>query len=155
MSEDKLPPNPNPIIHLKGKTFGEEGGADPRAARASGPKDRYEVRRALRKIARHEFELDEDAKPMDKQMKEVFGGRKLTGAEILAATKFKQAMKNWKAMDNLTNDIDGKLIEKKVEAQVGYAELVAGSMQEEDDEETIINGKEPQGANIGGEESSG
>ena len=41
-------------------------------------------------------------------------------------------------MEGMINDIDGKLVEKRVEAQVSYADLVNQSLQLEGD--ALVNG---------------
>lgn len=145
MSNDELPPNPNPIVHLEGKRFGEEGGGDPREAQAKSRekmKENASVRRMVRRIAEHEFDFGDGAKPIPDQIKDVFGSRRMTGAQVLAAARFAQGMKNYKAMQGLVEDIDGKLIEKKAEAKVGYAELVSGSldMERDGEDDTLVTG---------------
>lgn len=146
MSNNELPPNQNPIVHLEGKRFGEDGGGDPREAQAKSRekmKENASVRRMVRRIAAHEFDFGEGAKPLPDQIKsDVFGTRRMTGAQVLAAARFAQAMKNNTAMNSIVEDIDGKLIEKKVEAQVGYAELVSGSldMEREEEDDTLVTG---------------
>lgn len=101
------------------------------------------VRAELARIAGHEFQMGEGAAPLPEQIKnKVFGG-KLTGAQILAATRFAQALKNWKAMEGTINDIDGKLVEKKeIKADIGYAELVTSSMREGLEDATLVDGME-------------
>jgi hypothetical protein len=151
-----IPPNPNPVTRFKGRTFGGDG-ADPKEAQAKSRekmKENNSVRQAMRRIACHQFDTSEDAKPLLKQIQQdIFPRRTMTGAQLAAITRFTQALKNWKAMQNVVEDIDGKLIEKKVEAKIGYAELVAGSM---DDGETVIDGgaePEKEAQHVGGDES--
>jgi hypothetical protein len=140
--QERLPPNPTPVARLGGKTFGKDGGADPKEAHAKSRekmKENFSIRQAMRRIAAHRFDTSEDAKTLDKQLKQdIFPRATMTGAQVAAIARFTQAMKNYKAMQAVVEDIDGKLIEKKVEAKVGYAELVAGSM---DDGETIVDGE--------------
>jgi len=143
MTDDK---KQDPTERLIGSRFGEDGGADAREAQAKSRQKMIEnasVRRMVNRIASHEFDFAPDAKAIPDQIKDVFG-RKLTGAQMLAATRFAQAMKNPTAMQQIVEDIDGKLIEKKVEAKVGYAELVAGSLEREREEQgaTLVTGSD-------------
>lgn len=124
----------NPVNRLLGHRFGEPGGANPDQSKTQNRP--WSVRDGIRRIAAHEFDISEGAPPIPDQIKKLFKG-KMTGAQIAAATKWAQSMKNWKAMENLTVDIDGKHIEKKVEAKVGYAELVAGSLEQEKDQSFV------------------
>lgn len=142
MTSDELPPNKNPLARLDGNSFGTKG-EDPREAQAKSRekmKENSSVRRMVKRIAEHEFDFNEGAKPLPDQIKDVFGKRKMTGAQVLAAARFAQAMKNNTAMNAIVEDIDGKLIEKKVEAKVGYAELVSGSLDMEKEDDTLVTG---------------
>lgn len=140
--------NNDPTNRLIGSRFGEEGGADARAAQAKSRAKMIEnnsVRRMVNRIAAHEFDTGPDAPPIQDQIRGIFG-RKMTGAQMMAAARVAQGMKNYKAMQNIVEDIDGKLIEKKVEAQVSYADLVAGSLdrEREEQEATLVDGSDPQ-----------
>lgn len=141
MTVDK-PGNPNIVEYGKGTHFGKEGAADAQAAQAKSRvtmKENSSIRRMVKRIAAHEFDVSEGAPPISDQIKAIFGKRKMTGAQMFAATRAAQAMKNYKAMQNLVEDVDGKLIEKKVEATVNYADLVSGSLQLEKDD-TFVTG---------------
>lgn len=130
----------NPIVRLQGAGFHSTN--DPKEAQAKGVKNRNEnreVRASLRRIAAHEFDFSEGAKPIQDQIKnDVFKSKKMTGAQFFAAVRASQTLKNWKAMEGMINDIDGKLVEKRVEAQVSYADLVNQSLQLEGD--ALVNG---------------
>ncbi len=109
--------NPNITEHSKGHRFGDEGHTDPREAQKKASKP-WSIRNGVRRIAGSEFDVGPDAPPFGDQLNQVFGGTsRMTGAQIAAVKKFSQAMNDVKAMENLTNDIDGKLIERKVEAK--------------------------------------
>lgn len=121
------------------KQIGEEtrfgnGKNDPLKANAA-PNDRGAMRKALKKIARHMFDLGPDAPPFDVQMKRVFSmdEAKLTGAELVAVRKFQQAMAEGKYMDKLIDHVDGKLVDRKVEATVTLADIINKSYEIEDD----------------------
>lgn len=119
--------NPNIAQCAIGYRFGEPGGADPSEASKMGARP-YEIRRALKKIARTIFDVTEGAPTFEKQVRDIFGGE-MSGAELAAVRKFMQAMKDYRAMENLTNDIDGKLVERRIESRVTLAELVTGSYE--------------------------
>lgn len=138
-----MPRSDDPTKYLIGKRFGEPGGANQKEALAKGHEVQRRnrgVRAEIKRISEHEFDTSEGAPPIAQQIKEkVFGNKTMTGAQILAATRFAQGIKNFKAMQNVVEDIDGKLKEvKEVRANIGYAELVAGSM--EDDDATLVSG---------------
>lgn len=142
MSDDTT----DPTDRLIGSRFGEDGGADARDAQAKSRERMMEnssIRRMVRRIAAHEFDMAPGSQSIPDQIRGIFG-RKMTGAQMMAAARIAQGMKNPTAMQQVVEDIDGKLIEKKVEAKVGYAELVAGSLERErtEQEATLVTGQD-------------
>lgn len=127
-------PNPNIAEYGKDTRFGAPGGPDPKAAQKKSREKLWSVRDQLRRIAAHEFEPGAKLTPDDLAGIFKSPNGKLTGAQLLAMAKFQQGMKNFKAMENVTNDIDGKLIEKQKVATVTLAELVEGSYKDGDDD---------------------
>lgn len=121
--------NPNIAEIGKNYGFGAPNGTDPREARAKANPP-WSVRHAIKRIAAcPDLDIDRGAPSLMRQIKtKVFNG-KMSGGEILAAQKFIQAMTNYKAMKEVTEDIDGKLVERKVEAKVSLADLVNGSYE--------------------------
>lgn len=114
----------------EGTRFGAENGPDPkeagqRAQRMHGAP--HSVRIALRRLAAAEFDLEGPLTPQ--KLARVFGNTRgtMTGAQMAACKKFQQAMSNPKAMDSLIEHIDGKLVQKTVEAKVTLAEIIAKS----------------------------
>lgn len=134
----------NPLVRLQGKGFHSTN--DPRDAQKKSTQklhENREVRVALRRIAAHEFDFSDGARPIQDQIKDdVFNRKKMTGAQMFAAVRASQAMRNWKAMEGLINDIDGKLVEKRVEATVSYADLVNASLKLEKEGDTLVSGDE-------------
>lgn len=120
--------NNNPNGHLptlipgnpKGR-FGAPGGPDPSEA---GKRGGGSVRAAIRRIA---FMHPEDARDMIKR-----ADKDMTMAIAIAAAKFQKALKgDTKAMQQLEDSIDGKLVEKQVKAETTLEELVVGSFEHE------------------------
>lgn len=121
----------NPRINEYGKDmhFGQPNAPCPRAAqqRASEP---WSIQKAVRRLMAAEFDISPDAPDLHKQMLEVFGGKNhITGAQYVAVTKFTQALKNPRAMETLIDRLEGKVVERKAEAQVTLADLVNASYQ--------------------------
>jgi len=111
----------------KNTRFGSQGGPDPSAAAAKGNKNRSSVRAASRRIAAMEV-----AFAMELAGKEKF--QKLNMAEAVALAKFKAALAgDTTAMQQVTEDVDGKLVDRKVHAEVTLADLVTGSLEYDDE----------------------
>lgn len=117
--------NPDIVKHAEGYRYGDPGGADPSESAKSGKP--WSIRNAVRRICAAEFDMSPDAPTVDEQIKKLFRG-KMTGGQIAAVRKFAQAMKDFRAMENLTNDVDGKLVERNETTLKGdlAAELIAG-----------------------------
>lgn len=82
---------------------------------------------------RQEWRFEKDAPALDDQAKKLLG-RNLTGAERMALVRIRQGFAgNYKFNQSCTEDVDGKLLERKVEAQVSLADLVNGSYLEGDE----------------------
>lgn len=126
--------NPNIAQYAEGHRFGEAGGADPREARAKAS-PAWCVRDALRRIAAcPDLDMSGKGEKLMQQIRmRVFKG-KMNGGQILAAQKFIMAMQNYKAMDIVTNDISGKLVEKRIEAKATLADLVNESYEHDSGE---------------------
>lgn len=108
----------------------------------------WAVRRAAAKIAAHQFDISDDAPKLDAQIRnDVFKveGNRMRGAELVASRHFLCAAsgtdKGIKAIKSFTDDVDGKLIQKSVEAKVTLEMLVLGSFEEEDDDELPEDGQ--------------
>lgn len=130
----------NKDIAIIGKDtrFGSEKGPDPveaqKAREAKG--NPGEIRGALKRLACAEIDITRT--PTAEDMARIFsknGGTKITMAQMAAIMKFQQGLKNWKAMDSLIDHVDGKQIERKVEATVTLADLVTRSYELEDKNE--------------------
>lgn len=122
----------NKDINKYAKKFGSDGGPDPSAAAAKGNRSRAQIRQALRRLAAFQFDVTDNAPPLNDQMRDVFMRKGyITGAEMAAIRKFTQAMKDYRAMENITNDVDGKQIERVVEAKVTLSDLVNGIYEPE------------------------
>lgn len=126
----------NKDIALIGKAyqFGAEKGPDPTEAIKKRNEKGHpgEIRVALKRLACAEIDITRT--PTAEDMARIFGkgGTKVTMAQMAAIMKFQQAMKNYKAMDTLIDHVDGKQIERKVEATVTLADLVTRSYELED-----------------------
>lgn len=119
-------PTGNPDIqqHAIGHRFGEAEGADPRAAQQKSKP--WSIRAMAKRICAAEFDVGPNAPSIEEQIKTLFGG-KMTGGQLAAVRKFAQAMKDPRAMDTLIDNVDGKLIEKKIEATATLADIVGKS----------------------------
>lgn len=119
--------NPDIVKAAEGYRFGDPNGPDPAEAGRKGGQQKASIRAAVRRIAAAEFDIGEDAPPMKTQINRVFGGEnKMTGAQMAGARKFALAMNDLRGLENLTNDVDGKLVEKRVEAKTSLEDLVNG-----------------------------
>ncbi len=103
--------------------FGQPGGPDPQEARAKQVNP-SSVRAQVRRIAaltRTEF-------------KQAYDSNAATMAMIVAASKYQKAVKgDVKAMQQIEDSVDGKLADRKIEAQVTLADLVNGSFEQDVD----------------------
>ena len=132
----------NPDIANLGEStrFGAERGPDPSAAGSvagEGKKRRASIRAAKRRLAGHSPGTD---KPRTQDFARAFGRpfSELTVAEIMAIQSAQQAMVNYKAMKDFVEDVDGKQVEKKVEAKVTLADIINGdfsALESEGDED--------------------
>ncbi len=134
----------------KSTRFGAEGGADPKAARAkrteNGTGNQHTVRQAVRRLACADFDITAELTP--KELCKKFGreGTVVTGAMLLAAKKFQKAMQgDVKMLQQITDDIDGKQVQKTIEAKTTLADLVNRSYEiegkVEDDEPPRSSGE--------------
>lgn len=119
--------------------FGQKDGNDPKEAKAkqtaAGLGNQHTIRNSLKRLACAEVDITK--MPTAEDMAKMFGrdGTKVTMAQLAAIKKFQQAMGNWKAMDSLIDHVDGKQVERKVEATVSLADLVNRSYELEDQSE--------------------
>lgn len=105
--------------------FGAEGGPDPSEAGRKGAQRKWSVRDSSRRMAALTVG---EAKEMMKNMDQ------LTVAQAVALSKFRSAMAgDTKAMQQFTDDVDGKLVDRKVHAEVTLADLVTGSLEFDDE----------------------
>jgi hypothetical protein len=115
------------IENNKGTRFGTPGAAD----QATLPKNTA-IRAALRRIAAFEFDVDVlERGPKPSELMRIFtkGGRTITGAQLAAIKKYSQAFQNYKAMDTMIDQVDGKQVQTIAQAQVTLADLVNGSYE--------------------------
>lgn len=109
---------------LQNTAFGSPGGPDPRAAQKASVAKAQEtrsVRAAIRRFAGYTIE----------ELQSMSRKRNIPAAHMLAIAKFQKAISgDVKAMQQIEESIDGKLVEKKVEAKVTLAELVLESYAE-------------------------
>ena len=115
--------SPDSTQHLIGYRFGEKGGADPKEAQ----KKKTSIRAATRRFAAMDVG---DAVSLSKDKDEF---NKLSLAQAVALSKFKKALSgDVRAMQQLEDSVDGKLVERKVEATTTLEELVLGSFDYEE-----------------------
>jgi hypothetical protein len=114
--------------------FGAEGGANPSEAAAKS--NGGSIRGAVRRIAHmHPDDAKKLADPNSPQA---------TMALIVAATKYQRALKgDVRAMQQLEDSIDGKLVEKQIQAETTLEELVTGSFEHEQREESRAEESQP------------
>lgn len=124
--------NKNIAEYGKGTRFGSDNGPDPSEAGRKGANAKWSVRNASKRIAALTVG---EAKEMMGRMDE------LTVAQAVALSKFRSAMAgDTKAMQQFTDDVDGKLIDRKVHAEITLADLVTGSLEfDEEFAEDIID----------------
>lgn len=109
------------IEYGKNTRFGSDRGADPSEAGRKGAHKKWSVRDSSRRMAALTVG---EAKEMMENIDE------LTVAQAVALAKFQKAMKgDTKAMLQFTEDVDGKLVDRKVHAEVTLADLVTGSLE--------------------------
>lgn len=127
---EKKTGNQNIAKHGESTRFGSKGGPDPSAAgKASQAKagNPSSIRSSLRRLMAAEVDFTKPIDPSD--IVKMFGknGMKVTLAQACAIRKVQQAMGNWKAMDSLTDQVDGKQVQATVEAKTTMADLLAAS----------------------------
>lgn len=131
----------NPDGNEKIVECGEKTRFDSASSRAASLKANapWSIRSAIRRIAASRIDIAAimaQKLPQVVLAKEVFGETP-TSAQYAAAQKFLMGFKHFKAMDIVTNDVDGKLVERVIESRVTLAELVEGSYSDgNSDEET-------------------
>lgn len=121
--------NPNIVEHGKNTRFGQPGGADPRKAREAQPNPNS-VRACLRRLMTYPVSPD---LPINEQLTVgnllAYLGRghdTPTLAMMAAIQTYKHGVANGKIMMQMIDQVDGKLIEKKVEASATLEQLVTG-----------------------------
>ena len=111
--------NPNIIEIGKNTRFGAHGGVNPRKARWTGAEP-WSIRNAIRRMAAMHI----------KDFENMTQSKELTMAQAVAAAKWKKALAgDIRAMQQLEDSVDGKLTEKKAEAQAALAYLVEASFR--------------------------
>jgi len=124
----------------KATRFGSAGGPDPRAAKekqtAAGQGNQHSVRNAARRLAAAEFDITKKLSPEDLVKKFGRDGYVVSGAQMIAIKKFQKAMTgDTKMLQQITDDIDGKQVQKVVEAQASLADLVTKSYEIDSEEQ--------------------
>lgn len=135
MSDDL--PNPNIVEAGKATQFGAENGPDPVEAGKKGGHTGGSIRASIRRLAAQDIDLTRNLTHTD--IVKMFGRNqgKVSMAQALAAAKFQKALKgDVKAMAQLEDSVDGKLVEKRIEAEVTLADLVNGSYEHEQESES-------------------
>lgn len=121
-------PDGNSNITEVSVPFGSPGN-DPKVAQQKALKP-WSVRHMVRYFARQEWDLSKEAKPMRDQALVMLGKTKLTGAEAMALARVQQAMMaNPKFSQFCVEDIDGKVVDKSLSAQVSLADLINGNFE--------------------------
>ncbi len=104
----------------------------------------WSIKKALRRIGAGQLDItiDQDGRPrmenLDALMiaKMVGSHRSLSPSELMAARMFKDGLNGvTKAQVAVMEAIDGKAVNKTVEARVTLAELLTGDFKEDDDDE--------------------
>lgn len=131
----------NPDIVKHSKPFGPD---NPPAK--CGNRKPWSIRNAVRKILASPLCVDKLKTAQGRAelfdpvniAKELFGNstRTLTPAELIAVKKIQVALAgDVKAMQQLEDSADGKLVEKRISASTSLASLVTGEIDEDDDAE--------------------
>lgn len=97
---------------------------------AEAVRKRWSIRMALRYLSKTQFDGEITLDDLRNIFIKERGG--ITAAEIVACKRFMQSLDDWRAADGLIDHIDGKLVERKVEAQVSLADLVTKSYEGSD-----------------------
>lgn len=127
--------------HLVKYQFGKDGGNDPREAKQkqteAGQGNQHSIRNSLRRLMTQDIDVTKT--PTAKDMAKMFGrsGTKIKMHEMMAIASVQQALKNFKAMENVINNVDGKLVEKQMTTNVTLADLVTKSYEAEEGQEGI------------------
>lgn len=135
--------NGNPDINKYSVPFGPDN--DPhKAQKKSAP---WSIRNAVRRIcAREMIKMQADEKMTIERLAElVFDGRQPSMGEMVALRRVFEALRgNPKFSQFVTEDVDGKLVQKTVEAKATLAEIVSKSYDEEqaDEPEHTTEGSE-------------
>ena len=111
--------------------FGAENGPDPaEAAKKAKP---WSVRNSVRRLAAAKI-VTKNGPSIQEQIESVFGEPGvMTVAQLVAVKKVGMALKgNLAAIESITDDVDGKLVQKEVKATVSLADLVNKSYEIED-----------------------
>lgn len=121
--------NPNIVEYGVNTRFGQPGGADPSAAARKSNKG-GSIRTAVRRIACMPVEQ------LEGLLKSPKARSRLSVAELTAIYKFRAVMQgNVKAMQQVTDDVDGKLVQKQVNSDVSLEQLVTGSFDYDESSE--------------------
>jgi len=126
--------NPNLVKCGEATQFGKPNGPDPKAAARKKKEAQHlswSVESSIRYFARQTWQTGTTAPSMDYQAKQMLG-RPLTGSEIIALTRLRQAMVGHPKFSQMAReDIDGKVIQKQIETKVTLAELIAKSYDQD------------------------
>ena len=137
MANDNGNPDIAKIAKENDNGFGGENGADPKEARAKGDPDRHSIRRQITRITGLEIGDFLDLK----SQKEIFtqaakklgysSEKNMTYAQVIAVRKLSLAIAgNVKAMKEIEDSVDGKLVEKRMESKVSLEDLVNESFKD-------------------------
>lgn len=129
-------PGGNPDIAKHAVKFSSDREDQEEISRKGG-EAKNSIRRAQRRLAAHKPGTDT---PQLRDFARAFHPHgklsELTVAQLMAIKSAQQATQNYKAMENFINNVDGKLIEKKAEVQMGsLVDIVAAADQIRDLEE--------------------
>jgi hypothetical protein len=128
MANDNPTPNPNIAELGKETRFGGER-ANP-SGRDLGVEP-WCVVKATRRLAAQSIDLTKRNTAGDLQRKLVPNGGEVTIGQAIAVVRVAKALEgNYRFSQSVREDISGKLVEKKVEAQVTLEQLVSGSYEE-------------------------
>lgn len=119
--------NPNIKEDNKATRFGEPGGPDPRAAQAMRKSDAWSVRRSIRFLARQEVDPEQDASEAYK-----FNQKTVTRAQRIAMKTLRKADEgDSRAIDQVIDNIDGKLVQPTMNADMAMIQGMTDEQLEE------------------------
>lgn len=123
-------PDGNPNITKVSKKFGQPGAADPREAAKKLKANPSSIRLNIRRLMAREVDPTNAQELSIVEAARYLAGPnakgKVTTAHLIAATAVSQAVKNFKAMGNLIENVDGK-VASQVNHTLSLETLVTGN----------------------------